>query len=95
MGFTKKLIKYSLDEIKMAEKYVVLAMHMEDPAVCQKLVEMAKDELKHYDYLDSLLHKEKTTDEHELEHMVSTYEDITKDWKDEVMFKISNFQLKK
>lgn len=50
----RMMMKYAIDEIKMAEGYMYLARDCE-PAIATKLQEIAKDELRHYDFIKQTL----------------------------------------
>lgn len=94
----KKIIEYSMKELKSAEDYNKMACHAEDVALAQKLNEMAKEEMKHYDYLRSVLDKEKAKETASKDafcyKFVDTYEESLNDWKNRIMYKINSFQAK-
>lgn len=61
----KKLTKYALEEVKMAEHYIHLAKTCTEESTALKFQEIAKDEMRHYQFLNDLIHKklsEKTED---------------------------------
>ena len=101
MSILRKMIEYSVQEVDMAEKYVELASCIEDPSTSQKFNEMAKDEIRHYEYLKSVLKKEEMemekTRPHEDVHkeIMDSYREMIDDWKDKVVYKINNYQVKK
>lgn len=97
----KTLIEYSLKEIEMAEDYVKLACHIDDPATSQKFNEFAKEEIKHYDFIKSVLkNKEMEMEKQNPEKDVhkefkDSYQEMLDDWKDKVVYKINSYQPKK
>ena len=101
MSMLKKIIEYSIEEIESAEHYVKLALCIEDPSVSQKFNELAKDEIRHYEYLKSVIKKEELemekTEPHEDVHkeIMDSYVEMIEEWKDKVVYKINNYQIKK
>lgn len=101
MSMIKKMIEYSIEEIEMAEKYVKLAYYIEDPTISQKFNDIAKDEIKHYEYLKSVLKREEKEMEQDEpsedvhKKFMDSYEEMIDDWKDKVIFKINNYQPKR
>ena len=51
----QNMMEYSIEEIKMAEKYIHLAKECSDQSLAVKLQEIAKDEMRHYDFLKQTL----------------------------------------
>lgn len=51
----QSIMEYSIEEIKMAEKYIHLAKECSEQSLSVKLQEMAKDEIRHYDFLKQTL----------------------------------------
>lgn len=101
VSIIKKLVEYSLEELEMAEKYCKLALHCEDPVTSQKFNEIAKDEIRHYEFLKSVLKKEETemtkdgTTNRMGADVLESYKEILDEKKDRIMYKINNFQPKK
>lgn len=94
MSMIEKLVKYSVDEIGMADNYTELARYVEDPMLSQKLNEMAKDEMKHYDYIASIIKKQEMSEE-SCKEMTESYRHVMEDYKDKVSYKINSYQPKK
>lgn len=101
MSMIKKLVEYSVKEIEMAENYARFACYVDDPTVAQKFNEIAKDEIKHYEYFKSILKKE----EIEMEKIepkedvhkkfMDSYIEMVEDWKDKIVYKINSYQIKR
>lgn len=96
----QKLIKYSMEELEMAEKYQKLMDCVEDSSAFTKFKEFANQELTHYDYdistAMSLAEKLKT-DGH-VQDVDEMMHDIFKEnqahWKEKITWKIANTKLK-
>lgn len=99
MSIIKKLIEYSIEELDMAEKYCKLASYFEDAATSSKFNEIAKDEIRHYEFLKSILKKESESIKNDKDEMgkdlSNAYREILDDKKDRIMYKINNFQSRK
>lgn len=94
----KKAIDYSMKELKAAEEYNKMAYHATDAAMAQKFNEMAKEEIKHYEYIRSVLDKERAKEPHKedgfCDIFVKTYEEYLDDWKGKILYNINNFKVK-
>ena len=94
----KKVIEYSMKELSSSEDYNNMAHYADDATMAQKFNEMAKEEMKHYDYLRSILDKEKAKESNSKDmfcyKFVDTYEESLNDWKNRIMYKINTFQFK-
>lgn len=104
MSVIKKFAKYSLKEIAMAEDYIVLASKVDDPSVAMKLQEIAKDEIRHCDYMEGALklsaqkykeqHPEDT--DRDVDDIINdAFYDNYHEWKEKVTYKINKFVPKK
>lgn len=96
-----KLIKYSIEEVAMAEKYIRLAKKCDDPAIATKLQEIAKDELRHSDFdystamkLVSKEHRETSNDD-DYGDLDKAYFCVYSDWKDKVSYEVDTFEARK
>lgn len=105
MSVVHKLTEYAIEEVAMAEKYIKLAHKAEDAALATRLQEMAKDELKHCDFIQNtvmkMIEQEKmackdgvqdTTIKEEVEY---AFYDAYGDWKDKVVYMVNSFTVKK
>lgn len=84
----------------MAENYVRMAAHIEDPSTAQRFNDLAKDEIRHCEFLQSVLEKERKEMEKGdtkrlYEDTYNSYEEMIDDWKDRVVYKINNFQTRR
>lgn len=104
MSTIHKLIKYAIEEVRMAEEYIKLANKVEDPSIAAKLQEIAKDELRHCEYDQSaamkLIEKEKAKsdedDEKSVEDSVNhAFLDVYTHWKDKVKYMVDTFEIKR
>lgn len=64
----QKLIKYSMEELEMAEHYQKMMAHMEDSSAFSKFKEFANQELAHheYDLSTAMAMAQKLKDENEI-----------------------------
>ena len=92
----QKLIKYSMEELEMAEHYQKMMAHMEDSSAFSKFKEFANQELAHheYDLSTAMAIAQKLKDENEIadvdEFINDIYKDNETDWKDKIVWKIAN-----
>lgn len=96
----QKLIKYSMEELEMAEHYQKMMAHMEDSSAFSKFKEFANQELAHheYDLSTAMAMAQKLKDENEIadiDEMISNiYKENETNWKDKIVWKIANTKLK-
>ena len=96
----QKLIKYSMEELEMAEHYQKMMNHMEDSSAFSKFKEFANQELAHheYDLSTAMAMAQKLKDENEIadvDEMISNiYKENETNWKDKIVWKIANTKLK-
>ncbi len=90
----QKMMEYSIDEIRMAEKYMYLIEKCEDTAVITKLQEIAKDEIKHYDFLTQTLNNKlaNTPEGKDLKGVL--LESVYNGWINRVKSEVENFKIK-
>ena len=91
----QKLIKYSMEELEMAEHYQKMMNHMEDSSAFSKFKELAHHE---YDFSMAMSMAQKLKDENEIadiDEMISNiYKENETNWKDKIVWKIANTKLK-
>lgn len=96
----QKLIKYSMEELEMAEHYQKMMAHMEDSSAFSKFKEFANQELAHheYDFSMAMAMAQKLKDNGDIsdvDEMISNiYKENETDWKDKIVWKIANTKLK-
>ena len=97
-----KLIKYSIEEVAMAEKYIKLAKRCSDAAIAAKLQEIAKDELRHSDFDYStamkLISKESEEEDSKADghnDLDNAYFCVYSDWKEKVTYEVNTFEAKR
>lgn len=102
MSMERKFTKYMLDEIEMAEHYIRTAKACKDQTVATKLHEMAKDELRHYDFLHTQLekmHNERLasgeTAESVYKDSYDIFEEMYHHWEEKVAYEVNTFVFKK
>lgn len=102
MSMENKMTKYMLDEIKMAEKYIELAGMCKDQAIALKLQEMAKEEMKHFDYLHEQIKKmqdvkiaEGKTEAEVYSESYDVFHKMYHHWEEKVKYMINSFTFKK
>lgn len=85
-----------MEELKSADNYSRMAYQDFDHDICNKFNEMAKEEIKHYDYFTSILNKEKSkendNDNGFCQILVKTYDDFLLEWKEQILYRINNFK---
>jgi DNA-directed RNA polymerase subunit F len=92
----QKLIKYSMEELEMAEHYQKMMAHMEDSSAFSKFKEFANQELAHheYDLSTAMAMAQKLKDENEIADVDEFINDIYKQnqthWKEKIVWKIAN-----
>jgi rubrerythrin len=88
-----------MHELKMAEKYSEMADTVKDTTISSKFIEMAKDEMKHYDFLQTVLEKKETemkaAGKDVSEELDISYSEMFSEWKDRIAYKISKYTPKR
>lgn len=89
----RRIMEYSIDEIRMAEKYMNLALSS-DTATATKLQEIAKEEVKHFDILKQILDTILQESEQGKDIKAELLSEIYNKWVTSVKMKISDFRAK-
>lgn len=96
----QKLIKFSMEELEMAEHYQKMMTCVEDSSAFSKFKEFANQELTHheYDFATAMSMAQKLKDDGEIADVDEMMNDIFKEnqnhWKDKITWKIANAKLR-
>lgn len=90
----QKMMEYSIDEIRMAEKYMYLIEKCEDTAVITKLQEIAKDEIRHYEFLTQTLNNKLSSTPEGKDLKGVLLESVYSGWINRVKSEVENFKIK-
>lgn len=93
-GLAQKMMKYSIDEIRMAENYIRLAKGVEDANMSMKLQEIAKDELRHYDVVIGFLNNHLSKEAKGSEIKAELLENVYSEWISGVKSTVDEFKAK-
>lgn len=90
----QKMMEYSIDEIRMAEKYMYLIEKCDDTAIITKLQEIAKEEIKHYDFLNQTLNNKLANIPEGKELKGALLESVYNGWINRVKTDVESFKIK-
>lgn len=90
----EKLMEYSIDEIKMAEKYIRLAKECKDSGMAMKIQEIAKDEMRHHDFFKQALNSKLSSIPEGKAMKSELLEGVYDEWIGKVRNKVDTFKFK-